>query len=111
CRQSTAWHAAGLPAVMMGVNLCARQLVSNRLGSSIDAALTEAGLAADQLEVELKEPLLAAEPRPGGSYLQKLRGLGVHIALDDFGDRHSDIGDLRQSLIQTVKLDQGLIEK
>ena len=111
CRQSTAWRAAGLPPVMMGVNLCARQLVSNRLGLSIDAALKEAGLAADQLEVELKEPLLAAEPRPGGSYLKKLRGLGVHIALDDFGDRHSDISDLRQSLIQTVKLDQGLIEK
>jgi EAL domain-containing protein (putative c-di-GMP-specific phosphodiesterase class I) len=35
----------------------------------------------------------------------------VHIALDDFGDRHSDITNLRQALIETVKLDQNLIGK
>ena len=111
CRQSNAWRTAGLSPVMMSVNLCARQLVGNRLGPTIDAALKDAGLAADQLEIELKEPLPAPAPPPGRSYLQKLRGLGVHVALDDFGDRHCDIGDLRQSLVETVKLDQSLIDK
>jgi diguanylate cyclase (GGDEF)-like protein len=111
CRQSNAWQAAGLPPVTMGINLCARQLVGNRLGLTLEAALKETGLAADQLEVELKEPLLDVESRPGAALLNKLRGLGVHIALDDFGDRHSDIRDLRQSLVETVKLDRSLIGK
>jgi EAL domain-containing protein (putative c-di-GMP-specific phosphodiesterase class I) len=93
----------------VGVNLCARQFVGNRLGLAVDAALKDAGLPADQLEIELREPLLAVEPSLGASALKKLRGLGVHIALDDFGDRQSDIGHLRQSLIETVKLDQRLI--
>jgi diguanylate cyclase (GGDEF)-like protein len=109
CRQSNAWRTAGLPAVTVGVNLCARQFVGNRLGPAVDAALKDAGLPADQLEIELREPLLAVEPGLGASALKKLRGLGVHIALDDFGDRQSDIGHLRQSLIETVKLDQRLI--
>jgi diguanylate cyclase (GGDEF)-like protein len=111
CRQSNAWRSAGLPLVKVGVNLCARQLVGNRLGVAIDAALKDAGLSAEQLEVELKEPQLAVERGPSATSLKKLLGLGVHIALDDFGDRHSDIGDLRQSLVETVKLDQGLIRK
>jgi diguanylate cyclase (GGDEF)-like protein len=111
CRQSNAWRIAGLPLVTMGVNLCARQLIGNRLGLAIDTALRDAGLLAEQLEVELKEPLPAADRGTGTQLLEKLRQLGVHVALDDFGNGHSDIGDLRQSLVETVKLDQSLIGK
>jgi diguanylate cyclase (GGDEF)-like protein len=111
CRQSNAWRTAGLPAVTVGVNLCARQLAGNRLGLAIDAALKDAGLPADQLEVELREALPAADHGTGTQLLEKLRQLGVHVALDDFGDGHSDIGDLRQSSVETVKLDRNLISK
>lgn len=110
CRQTTAWRTAGLPAVTIGVNLCARQLIGSRLGLAIDAALKHAGLPADQLELEVRQPI-SAEPRPGTPFLKKLRTLGVQIALDDFGGRHSDLGNLRQSLVGTVKLDQSLIGK
>jgi diguanylate cyclase (GGDEF)-like protein len=111
CRQSNAWRIAGLPLVTMGVNLCARQLIGNRLGLAIDTALRDAGLLAEQLEVELKEPLPAADRGTGTQLLEKLRQLGVHVALDDFGNGHSDIGDLRQSSVETVKLDRHLIGK
>ncbi len=111
CRQSSAWQTAGLPPVTMGVNLCARQLVGNRLGPAIDVALRDAGLLAEQLEVELKEPLPAGDPRPGSHLLEKFRQLGVRIALDDFGDRHCDIRDLRHTPVGTIKLDRSLIGK
>lgn len=111
CRQSSAWRISGLPPVTMGVNLCARQLVGNRLSPAIDEALSDAGLLAEQLEVELKEPLPAGDPRPGTQLLEKLRQLGVHVALDDFGDGHCDIRDLRQTPVEAIKLDRSLIGK
>jgi EAL domain-containing protein (putative c-di-GMP-specific phosphodiesterase class I) len=111
CRQSSAWRRAGLPPVTMGINLCARQLVGNRLGPAIGAALEDAGLLAEQLEIELKEPLSATDPGPGTQLLEQVRAMGVHIALDDFGDRHGDIRDLRRTPLEMVKLDRGLISK
>jgi EAL domain-containing protein (putative c-di-GMP-specific phosphodiesterase class I) len=109
CRQSSAWQTAGLPPVTMGVNLCARQLVGNRLGPAIEVALRDAGLLAEQLEVELKEPLPAGNPRPGFQLLERFRQLGGRIALDDFGDRHCDIRDLRHTPVRTIKIDRSLI--
>jgi diguanylate cyclase (GGDEF)-like protein len=109
CRQSSAWQSAGLPPVTMGINLCARQLVGNRLGLAIGAALEEAGLLAEQLEIELKEPLSATDLGPGTLLLEQVRAMGVQIALDDFGDLHSNIRDLRRSPLGMVKLDRSLI--
>ena len=37
--------------------------------------------------------------------------MGVHIALDDFGDLHGNIRDLRRTAFETVKLDRSLISK
>jgi diguanylate cyclase (GGDEF)-like protein len=111
CRQSSAWRIAGLPSVTIGVNLCARQLVGNRLGSIIAAALKDAGLLAEQLEIELKEPLPAPDPGPGTLLLNQVRQMGVHIALDDFGDLYGSFRDLRRTPVEMIKLDRSLIGK
>ena len=109
CKQSNAWRVAGLPLATIGVNVSARQLLGEGLRSTIAAALKESGLPAAQLEIELREAPLMAHLQPSMKLLDKLRGSGVRIALDDFGDSQSAIGYLRRLPFATVKLDQKLI--
>jgi len=109
CRQSGAWRIAGLPPLTIAVNLCPRQLVGDRLTSTIGSALEDAGLLAEQLEIELKEPLPATDPPPGTRLLEQVRMMGVHIALDGFGSLHGNVRDLRRPPLETIKIDRSLI--
>jgi len=76
--------------------------------TEIDAILTETGLPAHMLEVELTESAMLMT-RGNSGVLQALRQRGVTVAIDDFGTGYSSLAYLRRFPIDRIKLAQEFI--
>ena len=109
CRQIREWRDAGLRVPPVAVNLSARQFASDTLVEDIIEAMSLHGVAASDLEVELTESVLMADPERANQVLQRLHGLGVRISIDDFGTGYSSLSYLKRFPAQTVKIDRSFI--
>ena len=107
CAQGVVWQASA-PPVRIGVNVSARQFRGD-LFQTVVAALSSTGLDAQWLELELTESLLMEDPETARATLLKLKGLGVKIAIDDFGSGYSSLSYLRHFPIDRLKIDQSFI--
>jgi diguanylate cyclase (GGDEF)-like protein/PAS domain S-box-containing protein len=107
CAQGVAWHASAAP-LRIGVNVSARQFRGD-LFQIVAAALETTGFDAQWLELELTESLLMEDPETARATLLKLKGLGVKIAIDDFGSGYSSLSYLRHFPIDRLKIDQTFI--
>ena len=104
CAQNIAWQRAGLAPVRVAVNLSAMQLEQPDLPHLVAMALEQSGLAAQWLELELVETVLAS-PEAAGP-LHELRALGVHLSIDDFGTGYSSLSYLHRLPIDALKIPQ-----
>jgi EAL domain-containing protein (putative c-di-GMP-specific phosphodiesterase class I) len=75
----------------------------------VAAALAGSGLPADRLELEITESVLLKHTDTTLATLNKLRSLGVRIALDDFGIGYSSLSYLRRFRFDNIKIDQSFI--
>jgi len=109
CRQIRDWRSAGFVAPSVAVNLSARQFVSDTLVEDLVHALALYGLAPPDLEVELTESVLMADPQRANEVLGQLHAMGVRISIDDFGTGYSSLSYLKRFPAHTVKIDRSFI--
>jgi EAL domain-containing protein (putative c-di-GMP-specific phosphodiesterase class I) len=111
CRQVAQWRRTGFPALALSVNVSARQLLDDRLATDVEEILTDTGLPATALTLELTESVLMEEPIKSLQALRELRGLGVRLAIDDFGTGYSSLSYLRQFPVDELKIDKSFIDR
>jgi len=104
CRALRRWLDAGASVHHVAVNLAAQQLASPRLVDVVAAALDGAGLPPERLVLEITET--AAIATTDTLVLERLRDLGVVLAVDDFGTGHSSLAYLKRLPVQQVKVDR-----
>ncbi|MDH4418654.1 MAG: EAL domain-containing protein [Acidovorax sp.] len=109
CRQGQAWREAGLPELMLAVNVSPRQFHLTDLAGCASAALADSGFPARLLELEITETALAERTDEARQVLVRLRGLGLRVAVDDFGTGYSSLAQLKRFPIDVLKIDQGFI--
>ncbi|MNF22352.1 Phytochrome-like protein cph2 [compost metagenome] len=109
CRQVMAWHAAGLPLLPVAVNVSAVQFRHADLAGQVARALQRSGLPAQLLELELTESVLAENLEQVGATLQRLKQLGVRLAMDDFGTGYSSLSYLKHFKLDTLKIDRSFV--
>ena len=88
CRQLARWTAD--PAIdlpCLTVNLSGRQLAEASLPDELAGILHQYGVPPERLGLELTESVLMQETSSPTAVLQDLKGLGVRLMLDDFGNR------------------------
>ena len=110
CAQARAWQNAGLPPIRVAVNFSARQLRQRDLYDVVTAALQQAGLAPEWLEVELTESLVMHDVNRTIDVLRGLKQMGVTVAVDDFGTGYSSLSYLQRLPIGVIKIDRAFIE-
>ncbi|TAN81648.1 MAG: EAL domain-containing protein, partial [Gallionella sp.] len=96
CAQNSAWQADGLPPLRVSVNLSARQFRQNDLVAAAHLALQDAGLAPEQLELEITESVLLQDIHATITVLNQLHALGIEISIDDFGTGYSSLTYLKR---------------
>ncbi len=111
CRQARAWQDAGLPPLPIAVNVSAVEFREKGFVESVRTILSETGLAARYLKLELTERVLMDDVESTASVLQELKIMGVHLAVDDFGTGYSSLSYLRQFPIDVLKIDQSFVQQ
>ena len=110
CRQTKEWLDAGIAPPLIAVNLSALQFkMPLELESDIAAILTETGLPADRLELELTESTLMETSLQHNDVILRLRKVGLRIAIDDFGTGYSSLDYLRRFPVDRIKIAQKFI--
>ena len=108
CAQAALWHQEGRP-IGVSVNVSARQLDCDRFVADVADALTQTGLDASALTLEITETALMHDTDAAARRLRELKSLGVRIAIDDFGTGYSSLAYLRQFPVDALKIDRSFI--
>ena len=106
--QAVTWREQFSRSFFVSTNLSGRQLRNPALVGQIGQALETSGLPAQALEIELTETSILEAPDEVRQKLTALRGLGVRIAIDDFGVGFSSLSQIRQLQFDSMKLDRAL---
>ncbi|MPZ40728.1 MAG: EAL domain-containing protein [Rhizobiales bacterium] len=105
CRQASQWPND----LRIAVNLSPVQILAPNLPEIVQRALSESGLAAHRLEIEITERIIMEDTERTLSNLRKLKDLGVRIAMDDFGTGYSSLSYLRRFPFDKIKVDRTFV--
>jgi diguanylate cyclase (GGDEF)-like protein/PAS domain S-box-containing protein len=104
--------AAGIrrdrPDFRVNVNVSGRDLYDATFATSVARILERTGLPPEGLELEVTESVLLDERAIVS--LEKVRALGVRIAVDDFGVSYSVLSSVKRLPITTLKIDRSFVE-
>ncbi len=103
------WQKKGLDDFVIAINLSMRQFDDDKLQALIEQALTESGLPASRLGLELTESTIMQDSVQGLETLSRLSKLGVHLFIDDFGTGYSSLSRLRDLPAHMLKIDKSFI--
>jgi diguanylate cyclase (GGDEF)-like protein len=106
--QLAKWAAAGVH-LRAAVNVSVRDLQTTEIADQITERLTRYGIDASQLQLEITEGALMADPRRVLATISRLAKMGVAIALDDFGTGFSSMQHLRRLPLTEVKVDRSFV--
>ncbi len=105
CFEAAAWANRHV----VSVNLSPLHLSDPRLVETVRSALTDSGLPAARLSLELTESAIIRDRHFALNQLRQLKAMGIAIALDDFGVGYSSLDVLRAFPFDRIKLDASFV--
>ncbi|MBO9574444.1 MAG: EAL domain-containing protein [Sphingobium sp.] len=105
CNDAVNWPEA----TRVAVNVSPIQFANPALPSIVMSALSNSGLSAERLELEITESVFLADQNNTDGMFAQLKNLGVRLALDDFGTGYSALGYLKTAPFDKIKIDQSFV--
>ncbi|WP_369991385.1 sensor domain-containing protein [Pseudomonas xanthosomatis] len=105
CQEAASWGTDQT----VSVNLSPVQFKNAGLVHTVALALSDSGLPASRLELEITESVLLGNSEENVRTLRALKDLGVSISLDDFGTGYSSLGYLRSFPFDRIKIDKSFV--
>jgi len=103
CAEATRWSSD----IKVAVNLSPVQFRRGReIVDIVMNALTETGLAASRLDLEITETVLIDDSATTLTILEELRGKDVGVSLDDFGTGFASLAYLNDFPFSKIKIDR-----
>jgi diguanylate cyclase (GGDEF)-like protein/PAS domain S-box-containing protein len=111
CHQGVLWKNAGLPALVIAVNLSAVQFRrgDKSIEQTILGALEQSGLDPACLELEITESILIQNVESVLATVKRLKRLGIKLSIDDFGTGYSSLAYLKRFDVDKLKIDRSFI--
>ncbi|WP_168204336.1 EAL domain-containing protein [Aliikangiella coralliicola] len=110
CQQNKSWQNEGHSKVTVAVNFSAKQLMQTNIVQLVNNVLSESGLEARYLVIEITESLSMTDPETTITIMQALKTLGVKISIDDFGTGYSNLSYLKRFPIDEIKIDRAFVK-
>ncbi len=112
CRQWRKWQTEHPQRAPRGVSVNISRIqmgFPNALVRHVDQLLTENAMPTGALQLEVTERDVMRDPDAVLVLMQRLRDMGVRLAMDDFGTGTSSLACLRQYPFDCVKIDRSFI--
>ena len=112
CSRAAAWNVAGSAAaggrgrIGVSVKVSAVQLSRDGFITDVRRALQQSGIDPSLLTLEISEPTVMRGVETAAERLREIKGLGVRIALDDFGSAYASHADLQRLPLDFLKVDR-----
>jgi len=110
CREYAQWFHDGIVNRPLAINVSPLQLEQGDLYRQIQVLVSETGLPAEMIELELTETAVMSYSARYIQILDKLASLGVKITIDDFGTGYSSLSHLKRLPISTLKIDRCFVK-
>ena len=111
CMQTMDWLKRGVTDISIAVNLSGEQFRRTGIEAVIGEILTETGLPASRLELEITENITIENFQKTIEFLDNFHKLGIKISIDDFGTGYSSMSYLQQFNIDRIKIDKSFIDQ
>jgi|GEM_PF-3427206 len=102
-REASSWSSVDR-SVFLCVNVSAREIQQPGFVDAVREALSNAGMAAERLSLEITETALLKATPSTIATLEALRSLGVRVVIDDFGTGYFSLSHLRQFPVDILKV-------
>lgn len=110
CQQLKAWESSEkLSKIRLSVNISAKQFLYIHFVHELRDLIKRTGINADLLKLELTETAVIENIDDVIDKMNILRGLGVRIALDDFGMGQSSLVYLKKLPIMQIKINRSFV--
>lgn len=107
CIQYMRWKREGLVEnIPIAINISAYQLYGESIIKFLENILSETGISANDLELELTETAIITDPVYIIHILQSINNLGIQTVIDDFGSGYTSLGYLSLFPISGLKIDK-----
>ncbi len=108
CACKARWNALGYQSLTMAINLSPLQLEDVALAGKLEQLLQRYGLEPSEIELEITESAVIPDSQAVEQTLHQLMGMGVRLAMDDFGMGYSSLLYLRRFHVHSIKIDGSL---
>ncbi len=113
CRQLKRWQDefASEPPLTISVNLSSRQFSQPSLINQIRQILTDTGVDAHCLKLEITESAIMENTESAMDMLLQLKAMGIQLSVDDFGTGYSSLGYLYRFPMDVLKIDRSFVSR
>ncbi len=105
CAEAAKWPEA----ISVAVNLSPVQFKSHALPTLVRMILSDTGLPAKRLELEITEGVFLSNDDHVHEMIASLKAIGVKLALDDFGTGYSSLSYLQRVPFDKIKIDRSFV--
>ncbi|RCX30295.1 EAL domain-containing protein [Thioalbus denitrificans] len=102
-------HGRKGPPLYMSINTSSRQFLDQNFIGRIGSVVYDSGVDPRHVVVEITERVLMQDPDRAAIALDKLKELGLRVAVDDFGTGYSSLNYLHRFPIDVLKVDRSFV--
>jgi diguanylate cyclase (GGDEF)-like protein/PAS domain S-box-containing protein len=95
----------------LSVNISRRQLFSPQLTDSLLTMVANAGMAPQEVILEITESIAMLEVENATARLLELHRAGFRLAIDDFGTGYSTLAQLHEMPVDEIKIDRAFVQR
>jgi diguanylate cyclase (GGDEF)-like protein len=107
CMEASQWQFGH--SVSLSVNMSVPQLMHSNIVSIVKKALSDSGLPAQNLHIEITESIFVKDVQLAIARVKALQALNVKVSVDDFGTGFSSLSLLQSLSADIVKIDRSFV--
>jgi EAL domain-containing protein (putative c-di-GMP-specific phosphodiesterase class I)/GGDEF domain-containing protein len=107
-RQAAQWRAADI-APRLAMNLSLATLTDRELPAVVDQCVKTWNVPPGSVVLEVAESSTLVDAEKSVAILTRLKGIGVQIAIDDFGSGFTSLSHLRRLPVDELKIDRPFV--
>lgn len=108
CRQAAIWRDQGM-RMRIAVNISGDQMRQADFVDHLASTLQRHNMQPSRFTCEITESIAMADTSATRATFERLRLLGVHVSIDDFGTGHSSLASLKRLPAAELKIDRAFV--